>query len=98
LLLRLQALLLLEQGIALGHLVVEVAQFRLRVEGQILAAVVQARMSVDAHEVLLAGLGMAIVAQLTLRTDIHGGGSAIIGGIGGGAVEAQVRLGVATFH
>jgi len=96
-LLRLQALLLLEQGIALGHLVVEVAQLRLRVEGQVLAAVVEPWMPVDADEVLLAGLRMAIVAQLPLRTDVHlGCGS--IERIGGGAIEAQIGLGIAVGH
>lgn len=97
LLLRLEALLLLKQGVTLRDLVVEVAELGLRVEGQVLSAVIEARMSVDAHEVLLAGLRVAVVAQLSLRADVHLGSDSV-DGIGGRAVEAEERLGVAVGH
>lgn len=93
----LELLLLLEQGIALGHLVVEVAEFCLRIEGQVFATVVETRMSVDADKVFLAGLWMAIVAQLTLGTDIHLGCNAIYK-LRCRAVETQISLSIATLN
>lgn len=94
----LELLLLLEQGVALGHLAVEVAELRLRIEGQVLAAVVETRVSIDADEVFLAGLRVAIVAQLALGTDIHLGCDAIGIQFGCGAVEAQIGLSIAASH
>lgn len=95
--LSLELLFLLEQSVALGHLVVEVAEFCLCIEGQVLAAVVQTRVSVHAYKVFLACLWVAIVAQLALGTDIHFGCNAI-DKLGCGAVEAEIGLSIATLN